>query len=220
MNSYTPQIGHQVLVDLGSYGDHHLQIEKINDVATDSSWILLYHGEPGEQRATREPNGTYRLQESGQLVFLLNPWQRPERSGVGIVAFREGKIEEWYMDAEHDPGYAEGFLHAEQYCGIAHIKDDGTWEMNDTDQIFFIPQVQADLLTDALDAYPDKAEDGTPFAGWEIGETVIFGGDKAGTITASGGEGPWPIISGDTRDEPNSFYWLHLGEFTPTGIFS
>lgn len=53
---------------------------------------------------------------------------------------------------------------------------------------------------------------------WEIGEVVIFGGDKAGHITATGGEGPWPVISDDTRDEPYSFYWLALGEFTPARI--
>lgn len=55
--------------------------------------------------------------------------------------------------------------------------------------------------------------------GWEIGEVVTFHGDKAGHITATGGEGPFPIIS-DVPGENNKIYWLTDREFFPKGILA
>lgn len=149
MNSYIPQVGHKVLVDFEDLG---LQVETINGVSNDGRFIALFQDDPGEQCAARNPEGLWHLEESGQRVFLLDPHAGPERSGVGIVLPTDegGPLEQWYMDAEMEPGVAEGFLHAEQVAGIAHIQADGTWVINETDRVFFIPQQQADLLTGAL----------------------------------------------------------------------
>lgn len=147
MNSYIPQVGHKVLVD---YEDIGLQVETINGVSNDGRFIALFQDDPGEQCAARNPEGLWHLEESGQRVFLLDPYARPERSGLGFVLPTDGPVERWYMDAEHAHGVVEGFLHAEQVSGIAHIQADGTWEMNERDQIFFISEKQARKLTGAL----------------------------------------------------------------------
>lgn len=46
-----------------------------------------------------------------------------------------------------------------------------------------------------------------------VGDTVVFHGNKAGTVSASGGEGPLPVIS-DVPGEIGKFYWLTPDEMT------
>ena len=49
----------------------------------------------------------------------------------------------------------------------------------------------------------------------QVGDIVTFHGDKAGHVSGSGGVGPYPVRSDDTRDEPYTMFWLHAHEMTP-----
>lgn len=49
----------------------------------------------------------------------------------------------------------------------------------------------------------------------QVGDVVVFHGDKAGHVSGSGGVGPYPVWSDDTRDEPYTMFWLHAHEMTP-----
>jgi hypothetical protein len=160
VNSYIPQSGHQVIV---SFEDLGFQVATINDVATDSSWLQLAQGAFMEQRAARDSNGVYRLQESGQLVFLLDPHAIPETDSTGFVlpTHDGGPVEAWHIGPMLHPDHAEGFLHAEQCAGMAHIRPDGTWKMNDAHQIFFISPEQTAVLH-AWDTDEEEDEEETP----------------------------------------------------------
>jgi hypothetical protein len=147
MTSYIPQVGHKVLVDFGDLG---LRIETIADVATDSSWILLFQGEPGEQRATHDKDGFWHLEESGHRMYLLDPQARPENTGMGFVIHADGLVQEWHVDGGHAPGAPVFFLLAEGgLTGCARQKD-GIWTVDGKDQIFFISEKQANQRTGAL----------------------------------------------------------------------
>lgn len=49
----------------------------------------------------------------------------------------------------------------------------------------------------------------------QVGDVVVFHGDKAGHVSGSDGVGPYPVRSDDTRDEPYTMFWLHAHEMTP-----
>jgi len=110
----------------------------------------------------------------------------------------------------------------EEACNDLDISD-ATFHRIDGIQAAFVRREQTFALPYTI-ALPEagKLDAQTLTVGrvsWQVKQVVLFGDDKAGHMTTTGGAAPWPVLS-DMPGEQGQFYWLKPGEFTLTEYYT